>query len=149
MVIQLRLPCSCSKRYYSQKCRPSTVRSPFNMIGAEQSWKGSEFLNYWNLNQTILLEGRSTVKMLELFLGTVRHRNPSCKVTEGSDRIQTLDNEQTKAELKALCKHALRFSFVFNELALQLRYSIMSLLSSNKVSLFNETLISLMKSLLD
>lgn len=69
------------------------MRSPFNMQGAEQSWQGSEFLNYWNLNQTILLEGRSTQVMLNLFIGAIKQRNSGCKVTDGSDRIQSLDND--------------------------------------------------------
>jgi hypothetical protein len=50
------------------------------MLGAEQSWEGSEFLNYWNLNQTFLLEGRSTQAGLNMFVKTVKQRNTGCKI---------------------------------------------------------------------
>jgi hypothetical protein len=50
ILIHLANPGECHKRYFAQKGRPSPVRSPFNMLGTERAWEGSEFLNYWNLN---------------------------------------------------------------------------------------------------
>ena len=68
IMIQVHLPCPCSKRYQCNKSRPTQVRSPFNLLGAEKGWEGNEFLNYWNLNQTFLMEGRSTISMIERFI---------------------------------------------------------------------------------
>jgi hypothetical protein len=71
------------------------------MLGAEYRWEGSEFLNYWNLNQTFLLEGRSTKMMFEKFLTVVKKRS-ACKITEGSLKVQSLLNHQIKQQIKWL-----------------------------------------------
>lgn len=83
-MIQVHLPCPCSKRYQSNKNRPAQVRSPFNLLGAGKGWEGNEFLNYWNLNQSFLMEGRSNVLMIEKFIKIIKVQNPGCKVEEGS-----------------------------------------------------------------
>lgn len=149
LVLQLNLPCVCYKRYFNQKGRPSRVRSPFNMLESEKAWEGNEFLNYWNLNQTFLIEGQATFSMFFKFLNSVKLHNPCCKITADQLKIKSIANNEIKSQIKMLAAHSLRFSALFNQLSLQLRYAIMSLLSNSKVSLFNESLLGLMKVLID
>jgi hypothetical protein len=80
-----------------------------------------------------MLEGTSTLKMVEKFIGTVKIHHPGCKITEGNLKIRSLVNSQTKQHIGNLAAQSLRFAALFNKLNLQLRYSIMSLLSCNKV----------------
>jgi hypothetical protein len=119
------------------------------MLGSEKTWEGNEFLNYWNLNQTFLIEGRATFSMFFKFIDALKISNNSCKISEGNLKVQNLTNNETKSQIKNLAAFSLRFSTLFNQLSLQLRYAVMSLLSNSRVSLFNESLIGLMKVLID
>jgi hypothetical protein len=87
LLLQLNLPCVCYKRYFNQKGRPTRVRSPFNMLCSEKTWEGADFLNYWNLSQTFLIEGQATYSMFYKFLDSVKHYNSGVKISEGTLKV--------------------------------------------------------------
>ena len=49
------------------------------------------------------------------------------------------------ANIKELFQRSLHFDHILDQLRIQLRYSVLALLSENKVSIFNEDLIDLMR----
>ena len=84
------------------------------MLVTEMAWEGSEYLNYWNLNQMFLIEGRSTYSLIEKFVNAVKLNNKYCKVTVGSLLVKNLVNNETKEEIKWLAAQSLRFANLFN-----------------------------------
>ena len=111
-------------------------RSPLN-IGDKNI-----FVNYWNLNQTVLVEGWSTMKQFNLLKSVLLSRNSHCKVKPWNHRG---DSAMDLANIKELFQRSLHFDHILDQLRIQLRYSVLALLSENKVSIFNEDLIDLMR----
>ena len=70
----------------------------------------------------------------------VKHKNPSVKI-DNQIKVQILEKESIVKIGKTLNSRAHKFIVKFNELRLPLRYSVMALLSNNRVSIFNETLV--------
>lgn len=72
------------------------------MLGSEHLWEGAEFLNYWNLNQCFLLEGKSTQELIDRFLKVVQLQNPGCKVIRQELGTKDFVNCEVKAQIKWL-----------------------------------------------
>jgi len=107
------------------------------------------FLNYWNLNQTFFLKGKTTVAHFENFKVVLAKRSLHATIVEetGPLSVNILNIESSKQEMKDLKVRGFKFSLMLDALRLQLRYSILALLSENKVYLFNPSLIKLIHSL--
>ena len=81
------------------------------------------------------------MKQFNLLKSVLMSRNPHCKEKpwdHGGDSAADLEN------IKELYQRSLRFDHCLEHLRIQLRYSVLALLSENKVSIFNEDLIELM-----
>ena len=68
-------------------------------------------------------------------------RNPNCKIR---DWTYVKDNARSLDNVKELYQRSLRFDKILENLKIQLRYSILALLSENKVTIFNDDIINLM-----
>ena len=124
----------------------SAVRSPLNM---GESGEGL-FLNNWNLNQTFFLKGATTESRYENLLQILKKRCPGATIVEETDSIgaKVLEPHEILSEIKKLKIRAIQFNKLLQEFRLQVRYSLMALLSENKVSLFNQSMLELMSFLL-
>lgn len=129
-----------SGRYWSPT---SASRSPLNM-GEDDA---NLFLNFWNLNQTFYLKGRTTVRRFDDFKSIVSKRCLNATIVEETESIgvQILAKEAIKEEMKELKVRGHTFVEALNKLKLQVRYAILALLSEGRVSLFNSTLVPLMR----
>lgn len=70
----------------------------------------------------------------------MKQKNPSIKIYNHLT-VQILEKESIVKIGKTLNSRAHKFIVKFDELRLPLRYSIMALISNNRVSIFNETLV--------
>ena len=127
ILLEMRTPASCRKRHNNNL---AYVRSPFNMH--EQS----QFLNYWNINQSFYLKGRSDRAKLDKILKTVQKENPSIKIFD-SLKAQYFSKPEIVMVCKSLMSRQNKFSLLIEELRLPLRYAILSLLSCGKISIFD------------
>jgi hypothetical protein len=118
----------------------NTVRSPFNMH--EQS----AFLNYWNCNQTFYLKGQSDRHDLSMLIKTLKVLCPYIKIQE-QVTVQLLDRTQVIDYGKQLNSRASKFMILLEELRLPLKYAVLSLLSMNRTTIFNESLVGFINSL--
>ena len=143
----MRYPCSAKKRVMvkdnkgNEKYNYEQSRSPFN-LGLDEI-----FLNNWNLNQTFVLKGSSTERQFMDFLEVVQKRSIGATIIRRPIEEMNLSKVICLQNLKELKTRSRDFLIELNKLRIQLRYSLLALLSENKVSIFNETLITLMKNL--
>ena len=111
----MEVPCSSRKKNfltnYGRSCYSSrkrqdyrsdfaNCRSPLNM-GEEDA---NLFLNYWNLNQTFFLKGKTTVAHFENFKVVLAKRSLHATIVEDSGplSINILNIEKSKQEMKDL-----------------------------------------------
>jgi hypothetical protein len=136
LLISVRRPVGVRKRLRDQT---NLVRSPFNMHTQNQ------FLNYWNVKQSFYMRGIAT-KDFKKILELIVKENPSIKI---SDRLTAsfLSKNEIVEQEKILNSRSVKFLCTLNQLQLSLRYSIFALLSCNKVSIFNESLVKFMRDL--
>jgi hypothetical protein len=106
----------------------------------------SQFLNYWNCNQTFYLEGQADRHYLHLLLNTVKSINPSIKIQDFI-AVKLMTKEAVVEVGKSLNSRAHKFQLKLDELRLPLKYAVMSLLSLNRVTIYNETLVAFINSL--
>jgi len=82
-------------------------------------------------------------------MDVVKRRNPHIKILKDiKQRIEPINEAQTGKELLALLKRADLFIEHLNALRVPSRFAIMALLSQQKVSIFNDSLIQLMEMLM-
>ena len=118
--------------------------SPFN-LGQEGC---NLFLNNWNTNQTVYVKGTVFDCMFSRMLTVIKQRNPTVEIVKLDRPPCGLEKNTMLTNMKELVKRGYLFSNYVNELRLQLRYAVLALLSENRVSLFNESIIDLMDNLL-
>jgi len=73
-------------------------------------------------------------------LSVLKQMNPGLKI-ESKLQVQLLEKEKIIEIGKSLNSRSHKFKLVLNNLRLPLRYAVMSLLSMNRVSIFNENFI--------
>jgi len=66
MMLELHRPANFRKKVGQST---SDVRSPLSL-------DEEPFLNYWNLNQTVMLQGRASVQKFNTFIEVVQQNNP-------------------------------------------------------------------------
>ena len=93
--------------------------------------------------------GTSTKAKLNQFLDVVRRQNPNVKILHDAYLTDRMTLEQTKKELIEVIGRSERFYEILNKLRVPNRCAIIALLSSKKVSLFNDSLIKLMQYLFE
>ena len=74
VLIQCDIPCSCIHSRYNPQTQTrsfSQCQSLMNLGEGEET----PFLNYWNLDQTFLIEGQSSVDQIENLIQIVRLKN--------------------------------------------------------------------------
>jgi len=69
-------------------------------MSSEESAVGAKsernlFLNYWNLGQSFLIGGKSTLASINQFIEVVQRRNPHIKILEGARITEKLTDEET------------------------------------------------------
>ena len=90
------------------------------------------------------------MRRFDNLLDILTKRCPDAVISEvsGSLGAQILEPKQQIDEMKKLIARADFFKIMIDKMRLQLRYSIMALVSENRVTLFNDSLTNLMHSLL-
>lgn len=133
LLIELNEPCTCWQSGNQQS-------SFFNLRGYESA----AFLNYFNINQTFLLVGTTSFEAMKNLFELIRLRNNfktklfqshECEIRECEDAEVARFNQRKEEFVSLMNKYN----------SLQLRYSIMALISQGLVSLFNDSLIELMQ----
>lgn len=122
---------------------PNTCRSPLNMSHEDANL----FLNFWNLNQTFYLNGVTTLFRFERLLHILKQRSPLAIISEETfiSGVHVLNQPRDiMQEMGELRIRGGGFGILLNKMRLQMRYAFMALLSQNRVSLFNESLLELM-----
>lgn len=145
LMIQVAMPCAARKRVPGsdgKKDWTSQSRSPFNM------GSGELFLNNWNLNQTFIFKGRTTESQLDRFLAVVRQRSLSANILNQKIEQIRPGKDTCLQHLKELKNRSCRFLSLLDQLKVQLRYSVMALLSENKITLFNDSIVTLVQLLI-
>lgn len=90
------------------------------------------------------------MRRFDNLLDILTKRCPDAVISEvsGSLGVQILEPQQQIDEMKKLIARADFFKLMIDKMRLQLRYSVMALVSENRVTLFNDSLTNLMHSLL-
>ena len=159
LIIQLDHPCSAQKKYFytdyamkalnvnTAKQFLCACRSPLNLGFTDEN----TFLNFWNLNQTFVIKGKTNTARFGLFMEVIKNRCIYAPIVDESNQsgIKLLEEERISLETRELINRGRRFMEQLEEYRLQLRYSIMALLSENKVSLFNISLKKLMNTIIN
>ena len=138
-------PCPVQKIYSNREQKPQDVRSPFRH-------PTDLFMNYWNLHQVYYLCGRSYQDLLDRFVDVIKKRNPLCKISvdfeDGKQAGQASNSSKISNHMQNSIilpvRDLLRRSKLFQEslpkLRLPLMFSILAMLSQDKVNLFNNRL---------
>ena len=111
------------------------------------------FMNSWNFKQVLFMEGTLEITMrLDQLIKLVHSSDLVPKVSpENLGNIRVLSESEPKCiELQdRMADYNIEFNSLLKTLVLPIRFSILALLSSRKCSVFDDTLIRLMKYILD
>lgn len=126
---------------------PSFSRSPLN-LGEDGP---NLYLNFWNLNQTFFLKGKTYRTRFQNLLNILAKRCPHAIISEVEEAmgVEALSNSQIAEEIRTQRTRGYGFQTMLNSMRMQLRYSFVALLSENCVSLFNPSLHELMLQILN
>ena len=129
-------------RSFAQSCR-----SPLNM-GHDDA---NLYPNFWNLNQTFYLKGVTTKFRFNRLLHILRQRCPLAVISEDTfiSGVRVIENPRDLLhEIGVLKTRGEGFRLLLDKMRLQMRYAFMALLSQNRVSLYNDTILMLMSNVL-
>ena len=114
-----------------------------------------EFLNYWNMKQVIYLKGKFDLSMSLDELHSKLNRLdliPKILISNANVPLQNfkiLEGEDLKREQQNLLNRNSKYNELMKQLIIPAKFSILSIISSGKVSIFENTLIYFIKFLLD
>jgi hypothetical protein len=129
------------------------VRSPF-------SHPTDLFMNYWTLHQVYYLCGRSFQDLVDRFVDVIKKRNPLCKLSvacedgnkdglvSNTSKISNHMQNSIITPVRDLLRRSKLFQESLPKLRLPLMFSILAMLSQDKVNLFNNRLQHFMEYLL-
>ena len=113
----------------SSPIRKLNRKSLFNLEKQEEF----PFLNYWNLDQSFLIEGLASREGIDNLVSLLRLKNRYIEFCENA----TID-ECAQEVSQALTQRSNTFRAIMNnQRFMQLRYSVIALLSQGHVCLFN------------
>ena len=134
LLLQMEMPCKVCQRQNKIKNGKEVseiieTKSIFNLEKQEEF----PFLNYWNLDQSFLIEGLASREGIDNLVSLLRLKNRYIEFCENA----TID-ECAQEVSQALTQRSNTFRAIMNnQRFMQLRYSVIALLSQGHVCLFN------------
>ncbi|CDW77053.1 rna-directed rna polymerase [Stylonychia lemnae] len=134
--VHMDKPANCQKLYPFNQMKPCFVRSPFKL-------PFDPYMQYWNLHQIYFIAGKVTNQKIDKFLEIVQKRNALVKVKITKQDYSEETNNDAKRSiivsgLRTLIELNKKFKYIIDKLRLPIIFSMMAMLSNDKVNLFNE-----------